>query len=455
MPDLSSIILAAGKGTRMKSPLPKVLHPVAGQPMIERVVRAVKGSGAVEVRVVVGYGEKLLRQVLEPHGILCCKQEEQKGTADAVKSADPLTMEEHILIINGDHPLVTSRQLKAVYDEFVESKSALAVVTAQLERPGSLGRIVRHQGELKAIVEVKDASASTLKINEVNTGIYFVNRRVLENYLEQIKPNNKQGEYYFTDLISICIEAGEKVTAIVGESSMAFGVNSQRELALATKALFREKAFQLMEDGVVIIDPENIYIEESVSVGEGSVLYPGSYIKGKTTLGNFCVVEPNAFIQDAKLGQGVQVRAGTYIEEAEIGNAVVLGPYARIRPETVIGEEAKIGNFVELKKVKFGAKAKANHLAYLGDAEVGESTNIGCGVITCNYAADKKKYVTKIGKDVFVGSDVQLVAPVEVGDDSIIASGTTVNKNVPQGALAIGRAKQENKEGYASKFKGK
>ena len=455
MATLSGIILAAGKGTRMKSPLPKVLHPVAGSPLIERVVRAVKACGAQEIRAVVGYGESLLRQVLEPYGIVCCKQEEQKGTADAVKSADPLSMGDHILVMNGDHPLVTGRQLKAVYDEFVKSESALAVVTAKVDRPGSLGRIVRHQGSLKAIVEAKDSSAATLEIKEVNTGIYFVKKKILEAYLDSIQPNNKQGEYYFTDLVSICIEAGEKVSAIVGESSMAFGVNSQRELALASKALYREKAFQLMDSGVVVIDPENTYVEEYVTVGEGSIIYPGCFLKGLTTVGPFCVLEPNVFIQDSQIGQSVQVRAGSYFEKAKVDDSVVVGPYARLRPETEVGKDARIGNFVELKKVKFGAGAKANHLAYLGDAEVGEGTNIGCGVITCNYAADKKKYFTKIGKDVFVGSDSQLVAPVEVGDNSIIASGTTVNKNVPEGALAIGRARQENKEGYAEKFKGK
>lgn len=454
MPSLSSIILAAGKGTRMKSPLPKVLHPVAGVPMIERVVHAVKTCGAEEIRVVVGYGESLLRQVLEPYGIRCCKQEEQKGTADAVKSAEPLSMTDHILVMNGDHPLVTARQLKKVYDEFVESDSALSVVTAKLSQPGSFGRIVRHNGALKAIVEAKDASAATLEIKEVNTGIYFVKKDVIEKYLEQIKPMNKQGEYYFTDMVSLCIEAGEKVSAIVGEASMSFGVNTQKELALAGKALFREKAFRLMEEGVVVIDPENTYIEETVQVGQGSVIYPGSFLKGKTSLGPFCVVEPNAFIQDSQIAQSVQIRAGSYLESAKVGESVVVGPYARLRPDTEIGKEARVGNFVEMKKVKFGARSKANHLTYLGNAEVGEDSNIGCGVITCNYTPDKKKHQTKIGNEVFVGSDCQLVAPVEVGDGSIIASGTTVNKNVPEGALTIGRARQENKEGYAAKFKG-
>ncbi len=454
MASLSTIVLAAGKGTRMNSPLPKVLHPVAGDPMINRVLQAVRGCGADEIRVVVGYGEKLLRQLLEPQGVVCCKQKEQKGTADAVRSADPASLGDHILIINGDHPLVSAKRLKEAYGQFVESKSALMVLTAELENPASFGRIVRHNDQLKAIVEVKDASAETKKIKEVNTGIYFVTREALEEYLPQIHPNNQQGEFYITDMVSLCIEAGEKVQALKTDPSVAFGVNTQKELALATKALFREKCFQLMEEGVMIIDPESTYIEVEAQVGSGTIIYPGSYIKGKTQIESFCVIEPNCFIQDSQVGQSSQIRAGSYLEKAKVGKQVMVGPYARLRPQTEIGDEAKVGNFVEMKKVKFGAKSKANHLAYLGDAEVGEGTNIGCGVITCNYAADKKKYFTKIGNNVFVGSDSQMVAPVEIGDNSIVASGSTINKNVPEEALAIGRTRQVNKEGYAKKFRG-
>lgn len=455
MTSLSAIILAAGKGTRMNSPLPKVLHPVAGLPMISRVVHAVQSCGAEQIRVVVGYGEALLRQVLEPQGLVCCKQQEQKGTGDAVRSADPSTLSEHVLIINGDHPLVSASRLKTAYQVFLEKKLDLMVLSCELEQPGSFGRIVRHHEQLRAIVEVKDASADTKKIKEINTGIYFVTREALDKYLPQIQPNNQQGEYYLTDLVSLMIEAGEKVDAQLTDSSMAFGVNTQKELALAGKAVFREKAMQLMEQGVMILDPETVYVEESVQVGPGTLLYPGCFLKGKTQIGPFCVIEPQVFIQDSLIGQSVQVRMGSHLEKVKVADAAILGPYARLRPDTEIGAEARIGNFVELKNVKFGAKSKANHLAYLGDAEVGEDSNIGCGVITCNYAADKKKYFTKIGDRVFVGSDSQLIAPVEVEDDSIIASGSTINQRVPKNSLAIARVKQSNKEGYAEKFRGK
>lgn len=454
MSSLSAIVLAAGKGTRMKSPLPKVLHPVAGDPMINRVLQAVRGAGAEEIRVIVGYGEALLRQVLEPQGIVCCKQVEQKGTADAVKAADPSTMSDHILIMNGDHPLVTANHLKEAYGKFTELDCDLMVLTTKVDNPGNYGRIVRHNGKLKAIVEAKDASAETKKINEINPGIYFIKRKALETYLPQIHPNNQQGEYYITDLVSLCIEDGQKVEGVLSDPVVNFGVNTQKELALATKAYHREKCFRLMEEGVIIIDPEATYVEASVQIGPGSILYPGCYIKGNTVLGPFTVVEPNAFIQDSTTGQSVQIRTGSHLEKAKVGDQAVIGPYARLRPQTEIGNEARIGNFVELKKTKFGAKSKANHLAYIGDAEVGENTNIGCGVITCNYAADKKKYKTTIGNNVFVGSDSQMIAPVTIEDDSIVASGSTINKNVPKGALALGRSRQVNKEGYAEKFRG-
>jgi len=456
MTDLSAIILAAGKGTRMKSPLPKVLHPVAGKPLISYVIQAVRGLEAKEIRMVVGYGEKLLRQMVEPMGVTCAFQAEQKGTAHAVQCAEPQSLkEENVLICNGDHPLMGVTALKAAYEEFVKSEADIAVVSATLNDPGHFGRIVRHNGVLKAIVEVKDASATALQIKEVNTGIYFAKRDALEKYLEQVTPQNQQNEFYLTDLISIGIEDGARVVAIPGDPTLSFGVNNQRELALASKALFREKAFQLMDNGVVILDPENVYIEAEVQVGEGTMIYPGCVLRGPSQIGRFCVLEPNVFINDCKIGESTQIKGGSYLETTTVGTQAQIGPYARLRPQTVIGDEAKVGNFVEMKKVNFGKGAKAGHLTYLGDADIGEGTNIGCGTITCNYAADRKKYRTTIGKDVFVGSDSQFVAPVEVGDGAIIASGSTITKNVPAEALAIARGRQENKDGMASRFKSK
>ena len=447
----SCIILAAGRGTRMNSPLPKILHPVAGLPMITRVVQAVQDAGAEEVRVVVGYGEALVRQVVEPLGVQAFKQSNQFGTADAVKAAEPSSMRGTVLILNGDHPLLTSADIGDLFHRFKESKSTLAVVTCELDNPGSFGRIVRHKGELKAIVESKDASSDTLKINEVNTGIYMVRTSVLNQYLPRIKNHNAKNEYYLTDLVGLCIEGRETVTTLKAQEYVAFGVNTQAELASATKKVFRRKAEQLMESGVMILDSDTTYVEDSVQVGPASVLYPGVYLKGKTKIGQYCVVEPHSLIADCTLEDSVIVRAGSYLEGTSIKSKATIGPYARLRPGTEIGTEAHVGNFVEMKKVKFGDYAKAGHLTYLGDAQIGERTNIGCGTITCNYAPDHQKYRTIIGKNVFVGSDTQFIAPITIGDGAVIGSGSTITKNVPDNALAVARGRQVTKENYVAK----
>ncbi|AFY03016.1 bifunctional UDP-N-acetylglucosamine diphosphorylase/glucosamine-1-phosphate N-acetyltransferase GlmU [Bdellovibrio bacteriovorus] len=448
---LTVIALAAGKGTRMKSPLPKVLHPVAGRPMIEKVIQASKQAGAAEVRVIVGHGQNLVRQVVEPMGVACYVQDEQLGTAHAVRCAKPETIEGVVVIMNGDHPLIEASDIKDFVRIFRDEKCDLAVVTAVLKNPGEFGRIVRHKGDLAAIVESKDASAEALKIREINTGIYIVKASVLSEYLPKISNNNSKKEFYITDLISLCIQDKCRVQAIQSTPKVAVGVNNQLELARATRLLFKRKALRLMEDGVLMIDPRTVYVEDSVEIGAGTVIYPNVFIRGRTKIGSFTVIESNAFISDSEIGDSVQIRGGSYLESSKLHNKVSAGPYARLRPETEIFEEAHVGNFVEMKKVKFGKKSKAGHLTYLGDAEIGEEVNVGCGTITCNYAADKKKYKTKIGNRVFVGSDTQFVAPIEVGDDAIIGSGSTITKNVPAKALAVARGKQFVKENYAAK----
>lgn len=448
---LTVIALAAGKGTRMKSPLPKVLHPVAGRPMIEKVILASKQAGAAEVRVIVGHGQSLVRQVVEPMGVACYAQEEQLGTAHAVRCAKPETIEGDVVIMNGDHPLIESSDIKEFVRIFRDEKCDLAVVTAVVKAPGEFGRIVRNRGDLVAIVEAKDASVETLKIHEINTGIYVVKASVLAKYLPQIKNNNAKKEFYITDLISLCIEDKCRVHAIQSTPKVAVGVNTQVELAKATRLLFKRKALRLLEEGVLMIDPRTTYVEESVEIGAGTVIYPNVFLRGRSKIGSFTVIESNCFISDSEIGDSVQVRGGSYLESSKLHNKVSVGPYARLRPETEIFEEAHVGNFVEMKKVKFGKKSKAGHLTYLGDAEVGEEVNVGCGTITCNYAADRKKYKTKIGNRVFVGSDTQFVAPIVIGDDAIIGSGSTITKDVPAGALAVARGKQFVKENYVAK----
>lgn len=447
---VTAIVLAAGKGTRMATSLPKVLHPCAGKPMISLVYQACKEAGIEEVRVVVGHSFQLVKSVVEPMGAICCYQAQQLGTADAVKSAQIDTLEGDVLILNGDHPLMTSEDLVRVIDEYRERKLDLAVVTADLKRPGEFGRIVRHMNKLKAIVEAKDASSETLKIREINTGIYMVNSDVLKDYLPRIKNNNSKQEFYLTDLVSLAIEDQLKVDAIKGNGRMAFGVNNQIELAKASGYLYRQKAKSLMESGVMVLDPKSTYIESEVKVGSGSVIYPNVFLKGRTEVGQFSVIEPNCFLIDAKIGNSVQVKMGSHLEQSILMDRSHVGPYARLRPGSEIGEEAHLGNFVETKKVKFGKRSKAGHLTYLGDAEIGEDVNIGCGTITCNYATDKKKYKTIIGDRVFVGSDTQFVAPITIGSDAVIGSGSTITKDVPARALGVARGKQFVKENYVS-----
>lgn len=450
-PSLSVIVLAAGKGTRMKSPLPKVLHPVVGLPMVMRVLSVAKSVGAKELRVVVGYGESLVRRVIEPFGATAYPQKEQKGTADAVLSADPASLNGLVMIMNGDNPLVEAKDLKSVIENFNELKADLAVVTSVMKNPGSLGRIVRQKGELKAIVEAGDAGAETLKIREVNSGMYVAKADVLARLLPQVKPNNSKGEYYLTDIISLGLEEGLKVVAIQARPQVAFGVNTQAELAKASKVVFNRNRRRLLENGVVMVDPSTVYAEDDVEIGSGSVVYPNVYLRGSTKIGSYCVLEPGVHIISSTVQDSSHIKAGCYFENAVVGEKVQIGPYARLRPESHVGREAQIGNFVELKKTTFGARSKAAHLTYLGDAVIGEDVNIGCGTITCNYAADRKKYQTTIGNGVFVGSDVQFVAPVKIGDGATIASGSTITEDVPAKSLAIARGRQVNKADWTPK----
>lgn len=444
----TAVILAAGKGTRMGSPLPKVLHPVAGKPMLQTVIESCRRAGIHDIRVVTGHGAALVKSVVEPMGVQIHTQLQQLGTADAVKAAQPETIDGNVLILNGDHPLIESGDLTSFMEQFETGRMDLAVVTARLKQPKDFGRIVRNQGRLVTIVEARDASSETLKIDEVNTGIYAVTSQVLREYLPRIRNHNAKKEFYLTDLIGLAIEGDEKVGTLEGSAKVAMGVNTQGELARASRIVYLRNAKKLMESGVLILDPKTVYVEDSVEIAPGTVLYPGVFLRGKTRVGTLSSIEPNCFIVDSLIGEGVQIRANSYLERAQVLDRASVGPFARLRPETVIGEEAHVGNFVEMKKVKFGAKSKAGHLTYLGDAEIGSEVNIGCGTITCNYAVDRGKYKTVIGNNVFVGSDTQFVAPVSIGDGAVIGSGSTITKDVPARALAVARGRQVVKENY-------
>jgi bifunctional UDP-N-acetylglucosamine pyrophosphorylase / glucosamine-1-phosphate N-acetyltransferase len=448
--DVTAIVLAAGLGVRMQSKKPKILHAAAGRSMISHVTAGLRDAGVDEIRLVVGHGGDLVRDHLATQsGLKFFVQEKQLGTADAVKSAQVNSIRQVALICNGDHPLITSADYKASLEAFSKSLCDVLVVSAVVRDPKGFGRILRGpSNSITEIVEEKDATDAQRKIREVNTGQYVVRAEVLKELLPKIDNKNAKGEFYLTDLIRLALKAGKKVSVSVQAARTGRGVNNQTELAMASKALFNRKARELLEKGVVIIDPVNTYIEADVQIEAGTTIYPGCYISGATTIGADCVIESHCQIKNSKIGERVEVRWGTLVDSSEIKNEALVGPYARLRPESVIGEKAHVGNFVELKKTTLGAGAKANHLTYLGDAEIGEETNIGCGTITCNYAVDRKKYKTKIGKRVFVGSDTQFVAPISIGDDAVIGSGSTITKDVPAKALAVARGKQFIKPDY-------
>ena len=448
---LSAVVLAAGKGTRMKSPLPKVLHPVAGMPMLSYPLGALRALGVMDVRVVVGHGKDLVQNFVHSLGYACFEQTEQKGTGHAVMAADYQSLEGEVLIVNGDHPLLTAEDLKNFIERFRREKAALALMSCELSQPGSYGRIVRQGEQLRAIVEAKDASHETLAIREINSGIYLVKADVLRKYLPRLEPSNEQGELYLTDIVQMAVEDNLRVQAYLSDPRVCFGVNDQRALATATQSLMRSKCQQLLEQGVVLIDPQTTYIEPSVKVGAGTVIHPGVYLRGLTEIGSLCVVEMGCMLRDSKIADNVLLHAYSVIEESQVERDSQIGPFARLRPETAIGKSCKVGNFVELKKTRMGDGSKASHLSYLGDADLGRNVNIGCGTITCNYAVDRKKYKTTIEDDVFVGSDSQFIAPVHIGRAAVIGSGSVISKDVPDYALAVARAKQVTKENYVKK----
>lgn len=449
----SAVILAGGRGTRMQSSLTKALHPVAGSPLLQRVIKNLKDSGLQDLHLVIPDGHQaLFKQVLHLEKIQIFTQKEPLGTGDALKKVNIENLKENVLVLNGDQPLIEAPFIKDFLHKFLENQSDLSVLTSYFKNPSHYGRIQRREGKIHSIIEASEALSfpGLLDIKEINVGMYFFKKKILPFYLPQITNQNSKKEYYLTDIVSICRENSQKIETISAPQNMAFGVNTQAELARATQYIFQKKIKELMNNGVIVLDPEKTYIEEQVQIADSTVLYPGCWIRGKTKIGLFCILEPNVIVVDCKIEDNVQIKAGSYLEDSTIERGSSLGPYAHLRPGNKIGQGAKIGNFVEMKKVNFGDYSKASHLSYLGDATIGEHVNIGCGTTTCNYATDKKKYETKIGDYVFVGSHAQLVAPVEVGSHSVIGSGSVITKDVPSGALSLSRIPQINKENYSS-----
>ncbi len=456
MEGVLSIILAAGKGTRMKSDVVKVLHPLLGVPMLSYPIElSLEGIKAEKTVVVVGYqADRIMERFKDPriHFVL---QEEQLGTGHAVLRALPLfkSFEGTVLILCGDVPLVKTETVRSFIHTFWRNESNLSVLTAVVDDPSGYGRIVRGpMGWLERIVEEKDSSEEERLIREINTGIYCIKASFLVEALKEIGHDNAQGEYYLTDLVEIGRKKGLRCSAhMVADPTEVMGINTRADLARANEVLRQDKVMELMLSGVTALDPKTLYVERAVEIGKDTVLHPNCVLQGKTKIGERCVIESNVKIVDSILGNDVFIRANSVITESRIEDGASIGPFAHLRPLTEIRSKAKIGNFVEVKKSVIGRGTKANHLSYIGDSLIGEEVNIGAGTITCNYDGFEK-HQTIIGDRVFVGSNVELVAPVKVGSRSSIGAGTTVTKDVPEGALAISRVKQKNIRGWSRRM---
>jgi bifunctional UDP-N-acetylglucosamine pyrophosphorylase/glucosamine-1-phosphate N-acetyltransferase len=452
---IAAIILAAGKGTRMKSDLVKVLHPILGIPMLSYPIElSLNELKAKKTVVVVGHQADRIQERFRNQRVDFALQEEQLGTGHAVLQALPFlqSFDGTVLILCGDVPLVKSETLHAFISTHRKEESTLSVLTAVVEKPFGYGRIVRNpEGWLEKIVEEKDASEEERTIQEINTGIFCVKARFLTEGLKEIGRENAQGEYYLTDLVEIAKRKGLRCSAYVAADPVeVMGINTRVDLAIASGRLRQEKLRGLMISGVTILDPETTYVDRTVKVGKDTLLYPNCHLQGATKIGERCVIEPNSKILDSIIGNDVTIRANSVITESKIEEGVSIGPFAHLRPFSEVKAKAKIGNFVEVKKSVIGRGSKANHLTYIGDSLVGEDVNIGAGTITCNYDGFEK-HQTIIGNRVFVGSNVELVAPVKVGSGSSIGAGTTITKDVPEGALAISRVKQKNIKGWSKK----
>jgi len=450
---VAAIVLAAGKGTRMKTRRAKVLHEVCGRPLAYYPVKRALEAGADPVVVVVGHQaeevEAALRALLPDAPLRFAVQKEQLGTAHAVLSARSALrgFDGEVLILSGDTPLLTTETLRTVARR--RGRAALAFATMTLENPTGYGRVVHApHGGPALVVEEKDATAEERLIHEVNAGLYCADAAFLWKTLSRVGSKNAQREFYLTDLVALAADGPGAVAARVPPLEAA-GVNDQEELSLAARALTRRLAEELMESGVTIEDPERFDCDEGVQVAPDTVIEPSVRLRGTTRIGTRCRIGQGSILTDTTVADGAVVKPYCVFDQAAIGPGAAVGPFSRLRPGADVGAGAHVGNFVELKKTRLGAGAKANHLTYLGDATVGAGTNVGCGTVTCNYDGEKK-YPTTIGERAFIGSDAILVAPITIGDGAYVAAGSTLTEDVPAGALALGRSRQVNKDGWVA-----
>ncbi|MFW3547324.1 bifunctional UDP-N-acetylglucosamine diphosphorylase/glucosamine-1-phosphate N-acetyltransferase GlmU [Staphylococcus caprae] len=447
-----AIILAAGKGTRMKSKKYKVLHEVAGKSMIEHVLNSVKQSGVNHIVTIVGHGAESVKETLGEQSLYSF-QEEQLGTAHAVKTA-----QEHLadkegttLVVCGDTPLITSKTLQSLIDHHEGTNSQVTVLSASTSQPHGYGRIVRDSNHLlQRIVEEKDASDIEREINEISSGIFAFDNQVLFDKLAQVKNDNAQGEYYLPDVLSLILEDGGKAEIYhTDDFDEIMGVNDRVMLSEAEKAFQKRINDFHMRNGVTILDPNSIYIGPDVEIGMDTTIEPGVRIGGHTTIGEDVLIGQYSEINNSTIHSNANIKQ-SIINDSIVGEKTKVGPFAQLRPGSNLGADVKVGNFVEVKKASLKDGAKVSHLSYIGDAEIGERTNIGCGSITVNYDG-VNKFKTIVGKDAFIGCNTNLIAPVTVGDHTLIAAGSTITDDIPEDSLALARARQVNKEGYLKK----
>ncbi len=451
---LIGIVLAAGFSTRMKSSTSKVLHEICGWPLIYYPIESFKKAGVKKIIVVVGHKREEVINCLEAQykDLVFVTQKTPSGTADAVKAALPILEKEDgdVLIGNGDAPLLNPLTIKKLCLLHAKKEAQVTLLSADFENPPPYGRIIRgYDDQVKKIIEDKDATSEQRQIREVNAGLYCVNIGFLVNTLKKISNTNKKNEFYLPDIVGFSDRAYVLKTSNPDE---ILGINTRVDLE-KVRIVTQEKINEThMLNGVSLIGSQNIYIDHDVNIEEDTTIYANSTLKGKTSIGKNTIIESHSWIIDSKIGDNCHIKQGSVIEKSVVENNVSVGPLAHLRPESHLLEGARVGNFVELKKTTLGKNSKANHLTYLGDAHIGANVNVGCGVITCNFDGGPHKHKSIVEDNAFIGSDVQLIAPVKIGKGAYIASGSSINKDVPAYALAIARGKQVNKPGYAKKI---
>ena len=447
MAGVSAIILAAGQGKRMKSLLPKVAHPVSGRPMLWHVARAARKAGIAEIAFVLGQGREKLAGTAEEFGGKVAIQETQLGTGDAARCGLSVlsSKAKEVVVLCGDAPLIHPRTIRALITTRRRRKAAASVLTGILSNPSGYGRVLRNpDGTIARIVEERDGGPEIRKIREVNSGTYVFDRKFLARNLPRLTDVNVQREFYLTDLVVQALQEGKIVVPVVaGNPDEVRGINSRKELAEAAEVLRRAKIDALLDSGVTVVAPDRTYIEAEVSVGADSMIEPGVVLLGKTRIGKGVRIQAGCVVENCRVDDGAHLKPYSVLTDSHVRKGAILGPFVHLRPESDIGEDARIGNFVEVKKSRIGKGSKANHLAYVGDAIVGKKANIGAGTITCNYDGIAK-HTTVIGDGVFGGSDTQLVAPVAIGKGALIGAGATITKDVPPYALALSRVEQKN-----------